>query len=139
MAKDFKIKQQGFDFRTRMAEIASATVIEPGDIVGMSSNLIVKADENTAAIAYAINGSADGETSIEITEGNDFTLVGTGDAVYSEDYRGDLVDLVMSTNDQQIDVTASTTKVFQIIGAEDSGTVDSASNIEVKIVKPIFE
>ena len=49
----------------------------------------------TGALAYAINGSAAGETSIEITEGNDFTLVGTGDDVYSEDYRGDLVDLVM--------------------------------------------
>ena len=138
MAKDFEIKQQGQGFRTRVCEIASATVIEAGDIVGMSSNLIVKADESTAAIAYAINGSAVGETSIEITEGNDFTLVGTGDDVYSEDYRGDLVDLVMSTNDQQIDVTASTNDVFQIIGAEDSGTVGSASNIEVRINKFIF-
>ena len=138
MAKDFEIKQQGQGFRTRVAEIASATVIEPGDLVTMTSNLIVKADENSAALAYAINGSAAGETSIEITEGNDFTLVGTGDAVYSEDYRGDLVDLVMSTNDQQIDVTTSTTDVFQIIGAEDSGTVDSASNIEVRINKFIF-
>jgi len=44
----------------------------------------------------------------------------------------------MSTNDQQIDVTTSTTDVFQIIGAEDSGTVDSASNIEVRINKFIF-
>jgi len=138
MAKDFEIKQQGQGFRTRVAEIASATVIEPGDLVTMTSNLIVKADENSTALAYAINGSAAGETSIEITEGNDFTLVGTGDAVYSEDYRGDLVDLVMSTNDQQIDVGTSSKKVFQIIGAEDSGVVGSASNIEVRINKPIF-
>ena len=138
MAKDFEIKQQGPGFRTRVAEIASATVIEPGDMVTMTSNLIVKADENSTALAYAINGSAAGETSIEITEGNDFTLVGTGDEVYSEDHRGDLVDLVMSTNDQQIDVGAKTTKVFQIIGAEDSGVVGSASNIEVRINKPLF-
>ena len=138
MAKDFEIKQQGPGFRTRVAEIASATVIEPGDLVTMTSNLIVKADENSSALAYAINGSAAGETSIEITEGNDFTLVGTGDDVYSEDYRGDLVDLVMATNDQRIDVETSSKKVFQIIGAEDSGVVDSASNIEVRINKPIF-
>lgn len=138
MAKDFEIKQQGPGFRTRVAEIASETVIEPGDLVTMTSNLIVKADENSTALAYAINGSAAGETSIEVTEGNDFTLVGTGDAVYSEDYRGDLVDLVMSTNDQQIDVATGSTKVFQIIGAEDSGTVGSASNIEVRINKPLF-
>lgn len=138
MAKDFEIKQQGPGFRTRVAEIASATVIEPGDLVTMTSNLIVKADENSAALAYAINGSAAGETSIEITEGNDFTLVGTGDDVYSEDYRGDLVDLVVDNGTQQIDVGTGSKKVFQIIGAEDSGVVGSASNIEVRINKPIF-
>ena len=138
MAKDFEIKQQGPGFRTRVAEIASATVIEAGDLVGMTSNLIVKAGAATTALAYAINGSAAGETSIEITEGNDFTLVGTGDAVYGEDYRGDLVDLVMATNDQRIDVGTGSTKVFQIIGAEDSGTVGSASGIEVRINKPLF-
>ena len=138
MAKDFEIKQQGPGFRTRVAEIASETVIEAGDMVGMDSNLIVKADHSTGALAYAINGSAAGETSIEITEGNDFTLVGTGDDVYSEDYRGDLVDLVMSTNDQRIDVETSSKKVFQIIGAEDSGVVGSASGIEVRINKPLF-
>lgn len=138
MAKDFEIKQQGPGFRTRVAEIASATVIEPGDLVTMTDNLIVKADANSTALAYAINGSATGETSIEVTEGNDFTLVGTGDAVYSEDYRGDLVDLVVDNGTQQIDVATGSTKVFQIIGAEDSGTVGSASNIEVRINKPLF-
>ncbi len=138
MAKDFEIKQQGPGFRTRVAEIASATVIEPGDMVTMSSNLIVKADEKSTALAYAINGSAAGETSIEITEGNDFTLVGTGDAVYSENYRGALVDLVVDNGTQKIDVGESSKDVFQIIGAEDSGTVGSASGIEVRINKPLF-
>ena len=138
MAKDFEIKKQGPGFRTRVAEIVDATVIEAGDLVGMDSNLIVKADHSTGALAYAINGSAAGETSIEITEGNDFTLVGTGDDVYSEDYRGDLVDLVMATNDQRIDVGETSKKVLQIIGAEDSGTVGSASGIEVRINKFIF-
>ena len=138
MAKDFEIKQQGPGFRTRVAEIASATVIEPGDLVTMTSNLIVKADANSTALAYAINGSAAGETSIEITEGNDFTLVGTGDEVYSEDHRGDLVDLVVDNGTQLIDVGASVKDVFQIIGAEDSGTVGSASGIEVRINKPLF-
>lgn len=138
MAKDFEIKQQGPGFRTRVAEIASATVIEPGDLVGMTANLIVKATEATGALAYAINGSAAGETSIEITEGNDFTLVGTGDDEYSKDYRGDLVDLVVDNGTQQIDVGATSKKVLQIIGAEDSGTVGSASGIEVRINKPLF-
>ena len=138
MAKDFEIKQQGPGFRTRVAEIASATVIEPGDLVTMTGNLIVKADANSTALAYAINGSAAGETSIEITEGNDFTLVGTGNDVYSKNKRGDLVDLVVDNGTQLIDVGASVKDVFQIIGAEDSGTVGSASGIEVRINKPLF-
>ncbi|MDD5006541.1 MAG: hypothetical protein PHS33_08610 [Candidatus Omnitrophica bacterium] len=138
MAKDFRLKQVGPNFQTRVCEVASATVIEAGDLVAMESNLIVKADEANTAIAYCPNGSADGETSVEVTQGNDFTLLGTGDAAYSEDYRGDIVDVVMSTNDQRIDVGTGSTNVLQIEGAEDSGTVDSASNIEVRINKPIF-
>lgn len=138
MAKDFEIKQQGPGFRTRVAEIASATVIEPGDLVAMTSNLIVKANKDSEALAYAINGSAAGETSIEITEGNDFTLVGTGDEAYSKNKRGGLVDLVVDNGTQQIDVGTSSKKVLQIIGAEDSGTVGSASGIEVRINKPLF-
>jgi hypothetical protein len=138
MAKDFRLKQQGPNYQVRTCEVASATVIEAGDLVAMESNLIVKADAANTTIAYCPNGSADGETSVVVTQGNDFTLVGTGDAVYSEDYRGDLVDVVMDSADQQIDVTTGSTKVLQIEGAEDSGTVDSASNIEVRINKPIF-
>lgn len=138
MAKDFKIKQQGSDFRTRMAEIASATVIEAGDLVTLTSNLIVKAGAASTALAYAINGSANGETSIEITEGTDFTLTGTGDAVWSEDYRGDLAG-ISGTTTLLVDVTGASTNVIRLGVAEDSGTVDSTADIEFKIVKPIFE
>lgn len=138
MAKDFTIKQKGPSFQTRVCEVASAEVIEPGDLVALESNLIVKADAANTAIAYSINGSADGETSTEITVGNDFTLVGTGDRVWSEDYRGDSCDVVMSSTTQTVALATSSTNVFQVIGAEDSGVVGSASNVEVKIAKPIF-
>jgi hypothetical protein len=138
MAKDFEIKQQGPNFRTRVCEIDTAEVIEAGDLVAMESNLIVKADAANTAVAYSINGSAAGEVSTEITEGNDFTLVGTGDDVYSEDYRGDAVDVVMSSTTQLIDVATGSTNVLQIVGAEDAGVVGSASKIEVRIAKPIF-
>jgi len=138
MAKDFEIKQQGPNFQTRVCEVATGEVIEAGDLVAMESNLIVKADASNTTIAYSINGSADGETSTEVTVGNDFTLVGTGDRVYSEDYRGDSVDVVMSSTTQTIALATSSTNVFTVQGAEDSGVVDSTSKVEVRIAKPIF-
>jgi hypothetical protein len=138
MAKDFEIKKKGAGFRTRLCEKASGEVIEAGDFVALESNLIVKADHANTTIAYCPNGGADGVTTVEVTEGNDFTLVGTGDAVFSEDYRGDLVDLVMSSTTQLIDVATGSTNVLQIQTDEDSGVVGSTENIEVRINKPLF-
>jgi len=43
----------------------------------------------------------------------------------------------MSGTDQQIDVGISSTDVLQISASSDAGVVDSASNIEVRINKPI--
>jgi hypothetical protein len=137
MAKDFKIKQQEKGFKTRVCEIASATVLEAGDLVTMTSNLIVKAGATSAKIAYCPNGSADGETSVEITEGTAFTLVGTGDGVWSENYRGDLAG-ISGTTDLLVDVTGGTTDVIQLCGAEDAGVVGSTAKIEFRINKPIF-
>jgi len=138
MAKDFKIKQQGVGYKTRQAEIASATVIEPGDLVTLTSNLIVKAGAASTTLAYAPNGSADGETTIEVTEGTDFTLTGTGDAVWSEDYRGTAAG-ISGTTDLLVDVTGATTNVIRLGVSEDAGTVGSTSDIEFKIILPIFE
>ncbi len=134
---NFRIKQKGAGFKTRMYPIASATEIKAGDIVGVTSQKVVKAGAATTAIAYAINGSAVGETLIEVTEGNDFTLVGTGDAVYADNMKGSEVDLVVSGTKQLIDVGSSTTDVFEMVTAADAGVVGSAENIEVKINKPI--
>ena len=134
---DFKIKN-GEQVRTVFAGKASDTVIEAGDLVGITSGLIVKADESTAAVAYAINGAAAGETTVEISKGNDFTLIGTSDANFAVTDRGILCDLVMSTNDQQIDIGTSSTNVFQVSPSITAGTVGSVSEVEVKINKPIF-
>jgi len=138
MAKDFEIKQQGQAFRTRKAEKASATVIEAGDLVTLTSNLIVKAGAASTTLAYAINDGADGETSIEVTEGNDFTLTGTGDAVWSEDYRGDTAG-ISGTTDLLVDVTGASTNVIRLGVSEDAGVVGSTADIEFKIILPIFE
>ncbi len=135
---DFKIVGGLHGVPTVLATIASATVIEAGDMVTLDTGLVVKADETSAALAYAPLGSANGETKIEVTVGNDFVLEGTGDAVFAVAQKGTEVDLVMDSADQQIDVGSSTTDVFLVDVSENAGTVDSASGIRVKINKPLF-
>jgi len=125
--------------RTVKATKESATVIEAGDLVDEDgSGYIAKADASSAKIAYCPEGAAAGTTEVEITVGNDFELLGTGDAVFAIAQKGTEVDVVMDGNDQQIDVGTSSTKVLTISPADDAGTVGSASNIRVKINKPIY-
>ena len=133
---DFELKD-GEQVRTRQCVIASATVIEAGDLVTLSSGLIIKAVAASAAVAYATEGSAVGDVLIDVTVGNDFTLVGTGDAVFAVTQKGTEVDLVGTTT-LLIDVGASTTNVLKVGVAEDSGVVGSTKKIEVKINLPIF-
>ena len=135
---DFKVVGGNDGLETTLATIASATVIEAGDPVVLDAGLIVKAGSTAAAIAYAPNGSADGETKIEISKGNDFMLEGTGDGVFAVEYKGTEVDLSGTTN-LTIDVTGGNTyKVLKIDASENAGTVGSADNIRVKINKPLI-
>jgi hypothetical protein len=124
--------------RTEIVTIASATVIEAGDVCELSAGLPVKGTATGAALAYSPNASANGDTQIDLTIGNDFVLEGTGDAVFAVAQKGTEVDLVVAAGVQQIDVGASATDVFKISFAEDAGTVGSANNIRVRINKPIF-
>lgn len=129
---DFKVKN-GEALRTTRAVKDSATVIEAGDIVAISSGLIIKAVDGSTKIAYCPNGAPAGTTVAEVSVGCDFTLVGTGDANFAASQRGTEVDLVVATGVQKVDVGSSSTDVFLIGIGEDAGTVGSPSNIEVRI------
>lgn len=133
---DFKIKD-GEQVRTRRCAIASATVIEAGDLVTLTSGLITKAVAASTALGYAVEDSAVGDTLIDVTVGNDFSLVGTADANFAVTDRGITCDLVGTTN-QLIDLGTSTTNVLQVGIGSDAGTVGSTSEVEVKINKPLF-
>lgn len=124
--------------RTVRAGIASATVIEPGDLVDLTSGLVTKATAASTVLALCPGGSANGETVTEITVGNNFDLLGTGDAVFAVTMRGALRDMVVNSGTQQIDVATSSTNVFKIHPGIDAGTVGSASNIRVKINLPVY-
>lgn len=137
MAKDFEVSSQEI-LRTVICTIASATVIEPGDIVKLATGLIVKDDAAGSKVAYAPSGSADGETKIDVTVGNDFVLKGTTDDNFAVTDKGILCDIVMDGSTQKIDIGTSSTDVFQVDIAEDAGTVGSKLNVHVKIEKPLF-
>lgn len=124
--------------RTRICVKASATVIEAGDLVAISSGLIIKAVAGSAAVAWAPSGAGDGETKIDVTVGNDFTLLGTGNAVAAITDKGGEVDLIVTDSVQLINLGASSTDVLKVGIADDSLTAASADDIEVKINKPIF-
>ena len=134
---DFRLKD-GERVRTVFATIATAVVVEGGDLVELDTGLIVKGTDTGAALAWAPHGSPDGDTEIEVTIGNDFTLIGTGEAVFAVDQKNDLVDLVIDGTTQLIDNDTTSTEVLQIGIGSNAGVVGSASEIEVRINKPLF-
>lgn len=135
---DFKIVGGNKGVETVLATIASATVIEPGDLVAVDTGLIIKATAASTELAYAPFGSASGETKIEITKGNDFVLEGNADANFAVANKGAIVDLVVNTNVQEIDLGESTTDVLKVDISENAGTAGSKLGVRVKINKPIF-
>ena len=136
MAKDFRVVGGNDGLETTLATIASATVIEAGDLVGFGSatGICTKAVAADTAVAYAPYGSASGETKIEISKGNDFMLEGTTDADFAVTDKGILCDLVGTTT-LLIDIGTSSTDVFQVDASENAGTDSSKLNVRVKINK----
>jgi hypothetical protein len=123
--------------RTVIAPIATGTAVEYGDLVSMTSGLIVKAAAASTAVALCTKAHpANSGTKIEVTEGNDFTMRGTANANFAATHRGTEVDVVDTT--QTINVGASSTKVLKVSIAEDAGVVGSANDVLVRINKPLF-
>jgi hypothetical protein len=127
----FTIKD-GEQVRTRLMPIETATAIEAGDLVTIASGYIIKAVAASTAVAFAPKAHpANSGTSIEITVGNDFTLIGTADANYAATDFGNLCGIDDTT--QAIDLGDSSSEL-RIVG----GTVGSTANVEVKIYAPII-
>ena len=135
---DFKLVSTYSDTRREDYEIASATVIEAGDMVALDAGgLVIKAVAASTQIAFTEVGSADGETLISIVTDDRVKYKGTGDAVFAKAQRGTEVDLVGTTT-QLIDVATSVTDVLKIAWGLDAGTVGATTDIIVTINKPIY-
>lgn len=134
-ANKYKLKD-GEKFRTVIADIATATAIEAGDLVALSSGLVIKATATSTKIAWCPNGhAANSGTTVEITTGRDFTLLGTMDVVFAQAYKGLSYDI--NTTTQTIDQGGTTYKVLTVQPGATSGTIGSASNVEVRIALPL--
>lgn len=130
----FKL-QDGEQVRTVRVPVASGTVIPAGALAGMTAGLAVDAVAATSAVAWCPKGSADGETVCELTIGNDFTLKGTADANFAAANRGTEVDITAA---QLIDLGSSATDVLKVDISENAGTVGAATDVVVRINKPLF-
>lgn len=138
MAADFKIYKSNVTNNTMTLEKASATVIEAGDLVTLDAGgLAIKATAASTTLAFCEAGGADGETEIQVIVDAELTLTGTADANFAKANRGALVDLVVNTGNQEIDLGASVTDVFKVLPGTDAGTVGSANEVRVVINKPI--
>lgn len=137
MAKDFRLRGGLNGVPTVKAVIGTATVIEAGDLVALSSGVITKAVAASTAIAYAPHGSAAGEVLIDVTVGNDFELLGTGDAAFAVTQKGSEVDIVGTTT-LLIDVGESSTDVLKIAIDQNAGVATSTDDIAVRINKPLY-
>ena len=136
---DFKMVSTYSDTRRIELEKASATVIEAGDLVTLDAGgLAIKATAASTALAFSEVGAGDGETTITVVSDDRVLLEGTADANFAKANRGAEVDLVVNSNNQEIDLGASTTDVLKVAPSTDAGTVGSAEKVRVRINKVIF-
>lgn len=137
MAKDFRVVGGLHGLETVLMTVGSSTVIEAGDLVALSSGVIVKAGAADTAIAYAPYGCPTGSTKIEVTKGNDFMLEGTADANFAVTDKGITCDIAGTTN-LLIDLGETATDVLKVDSSENAGTAGSTLNVRVQINKPLI-
>lgn len=122
---------------TMKCAIADTTVIQAGDIVALSSGLIIKDTAAGTKIARAMVAHASGDgLSIEVSKGR-VRLRMTAADVFAAAQRGVEYDNSIDSTQAKINQSATSTKVFQMAPDENAGTVGSASDVEVIINKPL--
>lgn len=133
---DFKIYSIPEEVSAETLTIASATVIEKGDLVALTSGLVTKAVAADTALWIAVSDSAVGDTTILVISDSRVILSGTADANFAVTNKGTEVDLVGTTT-QLIDLGTSTTDVLKVIAGENAGTVGSTKEVLVRINKTL--
>lgn len=134
---NFKVKD-GEQVRTVLVPKASETVLKAGDLVALDDGLAILAVAGSDNVGFTAEGAGAGEGFVNVSVGNDFTLVGTAGANFAAAHRGNTYDIVESTGAQTINQSGTTKNVLRVGISKDTGTVGSKDNIEVRIEKPLF-
>jgi hypothetical protein len=101
-----------------------------------AGGLAIKAVAASTSLAYVV--SVPTETTVQVNADPTQVYVGTADANFAKAMRNTEVDLAIDgAGNQLIDVGASLTDVFKVVGAIEAGTVGSTLEVQVVINKPI--
>lgn len=96
MIKPFTISSNPKGATPKPGAVASATVLNPGELAGLTSGLLVRPTASTAKLVYVAGASAAGETEdVQFYDDPDIVLKGKADAAFAVTNRGAEVDLVI--------------------------------------------
>lgn len=127
------------EYNTMLLEKAAGVTIEAGDLVALSAGLAIKATATSAKVAFCPQGAASADLKCEVTVGQ-VDLIGDSSNVFAESQRGTEYDIAVSgAGKQTINQSGTTYKVLMMDESQDAGTVDAATNVKVRINKPISE
>ena len=123
----------------RMA-IAADTVIEAGDLVALSSGLIIKATATSEKVARAMEAhAASGGSWIEVSRGNIEILIDASNA-FAVTQRGGEYDIAVSgAGKQTVNTSGNTYKVLMIDPREVADQVGETTDIKCIINKPLIK
>lgn len=106
-AEDFQVFNESATRNVRKFGIASATVVERGDVIGLTSGLLVRASASTAKIGIALGSSANGDTD-DVPVICDGIFYAKADAVFAVTHRGAEVDLIILPGYMETGVVTAT-------------------------------
>lgn len=134
---DFKLVPTKRGVEVDKLSVASATVLEAGDLVALSAGLAVKAGAASTGVALIASGSADGSTSKITAYGEGTVIEGTANRALAAADLGAPASIVLSGSDIQInlDNAGGSAGVLEVLPGSDAGTIGSASKVRARIVK----
>lgn len=138
MALNFEIHKSTESYNTKVLAKDSATVLVGGRFCALTAGLATVADATSTALAYVVADAGVGETEVTVIADDTTLFSGTADAAFAVTNRGTEVDLVLSWDNQLIDLGASVTDVFKVLPSTDAGTVGETTEVRVKLNKPLI-
>ena len=135
MRQQFTVESVNNEIKTGTFEKETATVIYPGTFVALDANkFIVPATATSTAIWACV--SVDGNK-VKILD-HEVPLKVVSDVPFARIYTNNEVDLTIDgSGNQVVDLDASTTDVFRVIGWIDENVIGT-NLVTVKINKPIY-